>query len=401
MGRIVGGRVLVPSVRGSGWLAPDATVFWDSGTITEVSAESLLAGLDERDGWELDAGGSLVLPGMVNLYDNSFDSGAFGSCAVTPMGPSLGARLRNHAADLAASAITTSFLSVGDTGAPMSRAPGSIREIADALSRGNERCVDLRLNVRHGAYGTEHVRELVDLMQLRAISMVTHLHGTLHPPSHEQAVREIGRLQARRLTNVAAGVRCVTASLGAAGPEHVADDLELGVRLALLPSSIEVARKYTAADVRILVDTDGPRRRSALDGPATSGDLALSGRDAWTEGLRPLLGASSDHRSMLVAAFEFARQIGDLPQAWAGVSRGPAVAAGLLDRGQLSPGHRADILVVDPPVDGRPPQLRALVAGGRVVLCRPDDLRRDDIHEQDDGLERWPGPSIVGGWSPP
>lgn len=99
---------------------------------------------------------------------------------------------------------------------------------------------------------------------------------------------------------------------------------------------------------------------------------------------------------MLAAPFELARQIGDVPQAWATVSRSPAIAAGLFDRGQLSPGHRADILVVDPPHHGRPPEVRAVVAGGRVVLCRNKNNSRAYAYEQDDGLEWRAGPSIVG-----
>ena len=337
-------------------VSPNATVFWDSGMITEISESSLLAGLDERDGWDLDATGSLVLPGMVNLYDRSFES-VHDHGAANQLRPSVDGRLRGHAAELAASGITTSFLSVGDTGTPKSRTPGNIREVADALQRGAERCVDLRLNVRHGAHGTEHVRELVDLIQHRTIGMLTYLHSPIgEPTSHEHAVREIGRLQARRLTTVAAAAHCVTASLGASTQEHLADDLELGIRVALLPGSIEMARGHAGADVRIVLDTDRPRRCEGAAGTVTGG---LSVREALAEGLRPLLCSAGDHQSMLLAAFDFAQEIGDLPRAWAAVSRGPAIAAGLFDRGQLSPGHRADLLVVDPPAAGRPPELRA------------------------------------------
>lgn len=397
MGRITGGRVLVPSVRSDGWFSPQATVFWDGGTITEVSDSSLLAGFDERDGWEIDATDALVLPGIVNLHDCAFEnrwSGWRGTC------PDAG--LRNHAAELAASGITTSFLSVGDTDTPMSRAAGSVREVADRLHGGDERAVDLRLNVRYGGYSTEHIRELVELVQLRTVSMLSYLHPNLDPDLHptssrptefDQTVREIGRLQARRLTSLAGATRCVTASIGSSSPEQLADDLELGIRIAVLPASIELARRYVDAGVRILLETRTARRCSS------SGDtraVGVSAEDAWREGLRPLLCSGEDHRSMLATPFELARQIGDVPRAWATVSRGPAIAAGLFDRGQLSPGHRADILVIDPPHDGRPLEVRAVVAGGRVVLCRDENISRADAYEQDDRLEWRAGPSIVG-----
>lgn len=392
MGRIIGGRVLVPSVRSDGWFSPQATVFWDGETITEVSDGSLLAGFDERDGWEIDATDALVLPGIVNLHDRAYEnrwSGLRGTC------PEAG--LRNHAAELAASGITTSFLSVGDSDTPMSRAVGSVREVADRLYDGDRRAIDLRLSVRYGGYSTEHIRELVELVQLRTVSMLSYLHPDLHPTSSrprafDQTVREIGRLQARRLTSLAGATRCVTASLGSSSPEHLADDLELGIRIAVLPATIELARRYVDAGVRILLET---RTRSCSSSGGTSSG-GVSAEDAWREGLRPLLCSGEDHRSMLAAPFELARQIGDVPRAWATVARGPAIAAGLVDRGQLSPGHRADILVIDPPRHGRPPEVRAVVAGGRVVLCREENISRASAYEQDDGLEWRAGPSIVG-----
>lgn len=97
-------------------------------------------------------------------------------------------------------------------------------------------------------------------------------------------MRDIGRLQARRLTSVAAATRCVTANLGSTSPEQVADDLELGIRITALPASIELARSYVDAGVRILLESTASRRCHS-SGDTRSG--GVSAQVAWREGATP------------------------------------------------------------------------------------------------------------------
>ena len=51
------------------------------------------------------------------------------------------------------------------------------------------------------------------------------------------------------------------------------------------------------------------------------------------------------------------------------MSGGAAAAAGLDDRGVLEPGKLADVVVVEPAVDGAP-RVRAAIVGGEVVYQR-------------------------------
>ena len=76
---------------------------------------------------------------------------------------------------------------------------------------------------------------------------------------------------------------------------------------------------------------------------------------------------SSARLAPLLAAFRLAAD-GVLPLArsWQLVSSAPAQAAGLADRGKLTTGHRADILLVDPEVPLRP-RIVAVIAAGRLV----------------------------------
>jgi alpha-D-ribose 1-methylphosphonate 5-triphosphate diphosphatase len=68
-----------------------------------------------------------------------------------------------------------------------------------------------------------------------------------------------------------------------------------------------------------------------------------------------------------LAAFRLAAD-GVLPlaQAWNLISAAPAQAAGLIDRGILAQGYRADIVLVDDDVPLRP-RIVAVIAAGRLV----------------------------------
>jgi alpha-D-ribose 1-methylphosphonate 5-triphosphate diphosphatase len=55
-----------------------------------------------------------------------------------------------------------------------------------------------------------------------------------------------------------------------------------------------------------------------------------------------------------------------LAQAWELISAAPARATGLVDRGEIAEGRRADILLVDDAVPLRP-RIVAVIAAGRLV----------------------------------
>jgi alpha-D-ribose 1-methylphosphonate 5-triphosphate diphosphatase len=69
----------------------------------------------------------------------------------------------------------------------------------------------------------------------------------------------------------------------------------------------------------------------------------------------------------LLAAFRLvADGILALPAAWDLISSAPARAAGLTDRGVLTPGRRADLILVDGQNRLRP-RIVAVIAAGRLV----------------------------------
>ena len=63
---------------------------------------------------------------------------------------------------------------------------------------------------------------------------------------------------------------------------------------------------------------------------------------------------------------------GDLSHAWGLISTNPAAAAGLADRGAISEGLRADLVLVDPEAL----RVVATIAGGHVAYLSPAGAAR-------------------------
>jgi alpha-D-ribose 1-methylphosphonate 5-triphosphate diphosphatase len=87
-------------------------------------------------------------------------------------------------------------------------------------------------------------------------------------------------------------------------------------------------------------------------------------RDAVAAGLCDVLVSDYFYPALLYAPFALTRE-GVLPlaEAWQLVSANAAHAAGLIDRGTIRPGARADLLVIEEDVAGLPRVSATVVAG--------------------------------------
>jgi alpha-D-ribose 1-methylphosphonate 5-triphosphate diphosphatase len=94
------------------------------------------------------------------------------------------------------------------------------------------------------------------------------------------------------------------------------------------------------------------------------------------KGLCSILASDYFYPAPLLAPFRLAAdRIRPLAQAWALVSSAPAAAAGLVDRGLLKTGNRADIILVDASDALRPRVVAAMVAGHVVHLTQPERIK--------------------------
>jgi alpha-D-ribose 1-methylphosphonate 5-triphosphate diphosphatase len=82
-------------------------------------------------------------------------------------------------------------------------------------------------------------------------------------------------------------------------------------------------------------------------------------------GLCDVLASDYYYPALLQAAWRLAGSTAEIAAFWPLVSRNPALAVGLADRGNLSPGARADFIAVD--VGSGVPRVAATFVGGRLV----------------------------------
>jgi alpha-D-ribose 1-methylphosphonate 5-triphosphate diphosphatase len=133
---------------------------------------------------------------------------------------------------------------------------------------------------------------------------------------------------------------------------------DLGAGISEFPVTLEAARE---ARVRGMVTAMGAP--NALRGTSYSGNL--SAREAHAKGVLDLLAADYHPSAMLPAVLVLAQTDPEgLPGAAQLVSRNPARALGLEDRGEIALGLRADLLIAD---DRGVGHVRATISNGAVV----------------------------------
>ena len=133
-----------------------------------------------------------------------------------------------------------------------------------------------------------------------------------------------------------------------------------GVSIAEFPVTLEAAAASHAAGIKVLMGAPNVVRGGSHSGNIAAIDMAHAG-------VLDILSSDYIPASLLLAAFQLARDIPaiTLPAAIATVTRAPAEAAGLSDRGVIAPGHAADLIRVTDRAEV--PVVRAVWCAGRRV----------------------------------
>jgi len=150
----------------------------------------------------------------------------------------------------------------------------------------------------------------------------------------------------------------VLASHDDATAAQVAEASRLGIRIAEFPTSLEAARASRAGGMAILMGAPNVVRGGSHSGNVSARDLAA-------EGLLDILSSDYVPFSLMQAIFDLDDQIA-LPDAVAMVTRHPAEAAGLTDRGEIAAGKRADLVRVNADIDM--PMVRTVWREGKRVI---------------------------------
>jgi alpha-D-ribose 1-methylphosphonate 5-triphosphate diphosphatase len=317
----------------------------------------------------IDCEGDWLVPGLVELHTDVLERHAF---------PRPGVRWPEQAAvvaydaQLATAGITTSFdsLAIGyviDNG----QRPRDPRPLAEAI-----RAAQLRglLRAQHFLHvrcevGTAQVltdfEPFVDDPLVRLVSLMDHTPGQRqfvsldkyreyyqgkYGLSDAQLTALIDSRRADQLTYAAHHRAEITRRCHARGlalvshddatVAHVEEAVKVGTAIAEFPTTLEAARAARAYGLAILAGAP-----NVICGGSHSGNVAAA--ELAREGLLDILSSDYVPASLLHAALLLHTELGwSAPAAIATVTATPAERAGLDDRGELAPGHRADLVRV-------------------------------------------------------
>jgi alpha-D-ribose 1-methylphosphonate 5-triphosphate diphosphatase len=124
-------------------------------------------------------------------------------------------------------------------------------------------------------------------------------------------------------------------------PEHVTEAIDDRVAIAEFPTTAEAAEALHAAGIKVLMGAPNLVRGGSHSGNVATADLAAAG-------VLDIMSSDYVPSALLLGALRLPAAVPtfDLPAAIRTVSRTPAHAVGLTDRGEIAVGKRADLVRV-------------------------------------------------------
>jgi alpha-D-ribose 1-methylphosphonate 5-triphosphate diphosphatase len=176
---------------------------------------------------------------------------------------------------------------------------------------------------------------------------------------HEQAARH-GAENYRALVELARQHGTPLASHDDTTAEHVALSIGDGVAIAEFPTTIEAAHALHAGGVRVLMGAPNLVRGGSHSGNVATAEAAMTG-------VLDVLSSDYVPASLLMAALILPQAVPTikLPAALRTVTKTPAEAVGLSDRGEIAVGKRADLVRIR--VTETVPVIRSVWRMGRRV----------------------------------
>ncbi len=378
--RIEGGRALVAGRLEDTSIHVDS----DAGIIAGIGKDATA----ERT---IDAAGLLVLPGIVDIHGDAFERQMMPRPRV---GFPLDVALIESDQQAIANGITTVFHGVTWSWEPGLRGAENARAILHGIENLRPRLgADTRYHLRHETYNLEAEPEIIEWLADRRIDVIAfndHMSGIIETTRREHkfapmversgltrdeflAVVERTR---RRADEVPASIERLAAVANAnsvpllshddTSPEQRRWYRSLGCNLAEFPTTVETAEDAAAQGDDIVLGAPNVVRGGSHTGWIDATEMI--GR-----GFCSVLASDYYYPAPLLAAFALvSRNVLPLEQAWPLVSRTPAAAVQLTDRGEIAPDRRADLIIVDAP-PGQQPRIVATIVAGRIVhLARAD-----------------------------
>lgn len=337
------------------------------------------------DALTIDAHGLHVLPGIIDIHGDGFERLVHPRPAA-PVDPVIA--LLEADRQFAANGITTAYHSVTWSWEGGTRGPEAARAILEAVAelRGHL-AVDTRYHLRHETFNLDAEPVMIDWIAKGLIDCLAfndHMAGTIkqrHRPdkmagmitrsglSEAQFHALIERVHAREAEVPASIMRLAAAARARGLPMLSHDDMspamrrwyrDLGCGIAEFPINEETAVAAAAAGDPIVFGAPNVMRGGSHTGCPSAAEMAA-------RGLCTVLASDYYYPALALAPFKLAAG-GLLPlaKAWALVSSGPADALGLVDRGRISPGLSADLVLAEDRSPW-PPRIIATIVRGHLV----------------------------------
>ncbi len=338
----------------------------------------------------IDADGLLVLPGIVDIHGDGFER------QIMPR-PSVrfdtALALKDTDRQLVANGVTTAFHGVTVSWEPGLRSLEAAEHLVRVLwdIRGTLAC-DTRLHLRWETFALDQLAQVVDWLSLSPRPIVAINDHTTGSVLKGTIARKIGQMAERsglsqpdykalldrvwsRRDDVAAAIEALASAARANGnvllahdeasPEQRAYFRALGAKASEFPLTLETAIAAREMGEDVILGAPNVVRGGSHNG-------ALNAADAIRAGHCTVLTSDYHYPSPLHAAFKLSSpDASDFPSTWDLVSANPARVAGLDDRGSLSVGHRADLILVDA-ADPAHPRVVATMVQGRIVYSSGD-----------------------------
>ena len=360
------------------------TVVVKDGVITAIDAgnSSVPQGIDFQ--------GEYLIPGLVELHTDNLEKHMSPRPSVA--WPTISAMI-SHDNQIASAGITTVFdaISIGDI-SPKSARLESLTPMIDALNYSqqhgltrSEHKLHFRCEVAHpetwdifnANIGNEHVG-LVSLMDhtpgQRQFEEISH-YRVYYRQKYGLTADEMSEFEARQIANAkqysqryrldiadyCRNQNIVMASHDDATEDHVLESATLGMRIAEFPTTVEAAMHSVSKSLKVLMGAP-----NIVRGGSHSGNVAASALAK--EDLLHILSSDYYPGSLIQAAFILTEdEIGfDLPKAIRCVSKNPAEAVNLTDRGEIAIGKKADLLQVS--LHGKQPLIQSVWKQGKRVI---------------------------------
>lgn len=369
---------------------------WSSADVL-ISGAGVIAGESCASSATLDASGLLVLPGIVDIHGDAFERQIMPRPGVIF---DLRTALLETDRQLAANGVTTAYHGVTCSWEPGLRSIETSRSFLRALTDlRRDLKVDTRFHLRHETFNLEaeaEVRAWLEAGLVHALAFNDHMRGILRGGGvkaskiagmversglgRDDFLSLVERVAGRESDVPASIVRLAGVARACGVPLLSHDDRNLedrafyrgqGCRISEFPMSEEVAAEARSAGEATVFGAPNVLRGGSHIGCPGAEDMA-------SRGLCSILASDYYYPSLLAAPFLLAAGGAcEMAQAWDMVSRNPARALGLDDRGVIASGKRADLILVESAVDG--PKLVASIIGGEIAVisdCSRLGLRR-------------------------